>query len=74
MCGDYHSVSGMHKDEPLQRFVNKISGGRVEPATGEVTLCGLAIETDDTTGLAVAVEPFRQGGSLRPVAPGMWTE
>lgn len=74
MCGDYHSVIGMHKDEPLQRFVNKISGGRFEPATGEVTLCGLAIETDDATGLAVAVEPFRQGGSLRPVVPGMWTE
>jgi metallophosphoesterase (TIGR00282 family) len=72
MCGDYNSVIGMQKDEPLRRFQAKISSGRLEPAMGEATLCGLAIETDDATGLAVAVEPLRLGGTLRPTQPMMW--
>ena len=73
MCGDYHSVIGMQKDEPVHRFVTKIGRGRIEPATGEATLSGLAIETDNTTGLAKAVAPFRIGGCLRPVEPMIWS-
>ena len=34
MCGDYDSVIGMDKDEPLRRFTRKIAGARFEPATG----------------------------------------
>jgi metallophosphoesterase (TIGR00282 family) len=72
MCGDYDSVIGMQKDEPLRRFQAKISSGRLEPAMGEATLCGLAIETDDETGLAIAVEPLRLGGALSTAKPTMW--
>src|SRR5919108_560717 len=37
MTGDYDSVIGMNKEEPLSRFLTKISGARFEPATGEAT-------------------------------------
>src|SRR5256885_6264336 len=52
MTGDYNSIIGMSKDEPLSRFLRKIPGARFEPATGQATLYGLAVETDDGTGLA----------------------
>ena len=56
MSGDYNSVIGMAKDEPLSRFLRRISSGRFEVADGPATLCGFAIETDDATGLARRVE------------------
>ena len=34
MTGDYDSVIGMEKDEPLRRFTRKIPSGRFEPALG----------------------------------------
>jgi calcineurin-like phosphoesterase len=57
----------MQKDEPLQRFVNKISSSRFEPAMGEATVCGVLIDADDKTGLARRSEPLRLGGVLRRV-------
>ena len=54
MCGDYDSVIGMEKEEPLNRFVKKIPGGRFTPALGSATLCGVFVETDDSSGLATA--------------------
>lgn len=64
MCGDYNSVIGMEKTEPLNRFLRKIPGGRFEPANGEATLCGVYLETDDRTGLATRIQPIRLGGRL----------
>jgi 2',3'-cyclic-nucleotide 2'-phosphodiesterase len=72
MCGDYNSVIGMAKDEPLTRFLRKLPVERLKPAEGEATLCGLAVETDDRTGLAVAVSPFRIGGRLSPAEVPFW--
>ena len=46
MTGDYNSVIGMEKDEPLRRFTRRIPSGRFEPALGPATLCGVAVETD----------------------------
>src|SRR6476661_2698906 len=66
MTGDYDSVIGMDKEEPLRRFTRKIPGVRFEPADGAATLCGLAVEIDDATGLARAVAPLRIGGRLAP--------
>jgi len=74
MCGDYDSVLGMEKDEPVNRFQRKIAGGRFTPALGESTICGLAVETDDRTGLAAHVAPVRIGGRLDQILPGFWTE
>jgi metallophosphoesterase (TIGR00282 family) len=73
MTGDYDSVIGMAKDEPLQRFVRRISTSRFEPASGAATLCGVAVETDPATGLATRVSPVRLGGSLEPAKPEFWS-
>jgi 2',3'-cyclic-nucleotide 2'-phosphodiesterase len=72
MCGDYDSVIGMDKAEPLQRFLRKLNVERMKPAEGEATVCGLAVETDDRTGLALKVAPFRIGGRLQPIELPFW--
>ncbi|MFA6265027.1 MAG: TIGR00282 family metallophosphoesterase [Pseudolabrys sp.] len=72
MTGDYDSVIGMAKDEPLNRFLRKIPGGKFEPATGSATLSGIAVETDDRTGLAKKVAPVRLGGILDQASPAFW--
>ena len=72
MCGDYDSVIGMEKSEPLQRFLRKLPVERMKPAEGEATLCGLAVETDDATGLALKVAPIRIGGRLAPAEVPFW--
>ena len=69
MCGDYDSVIGMEKDEPVNRFVTKLRGARFGPAQGTPTLCGVIVETDDATGKADAVHPIRIGGRLSSAAP-----
>jgi len=69
MCGDYDSVIGMSKTEPLRRFVTGMGSGRFEPALGAATVCGTLVETDDRTGLATAVQPLRRGGRLAPAGP-----
>ena len=69
MCGDYDSVIGMTKDEPLRRFVTGMAKSRFQPATGEATLSGLYVETDDWTGLATRVEMVREGGRLESAGP-----
>ena len=72
MTGDFDSVIGMTKDEPLNRFLRKISGAKFEPASGPATLCGLAVETDDATGLACKVGAVRLGGVLEEARPKFW--
>ena len=72
MTGDYDSIIGMQKDEPLRRFQSGIPSARFEPASGEATLSGVAVETDDATGLAVKVAPVRIGGRLSPAKPSFW--
>ena len=72
MTGDFESVIGMNKDEPLNRFLRKIPGAKFEPATGPATICGLAVETDDATGLAARVGAVRLGGVLEQARPGFW--
>ncbi len=69
MCGDYDSVIGMEKGEPLRRFITGMSKGRFVPAEAEATLSGIYVETDDRTGLAKTVTPIRFGGRLSPSAP-----
>jgi calcineurin-like phosphoesterase len=64
MCGDYNSVIGMDKEEPVRRFLTKVPGERFTPAQGAATLAGIAVEIDDATGLATAVAPLRIGGAL----------
>jgi hypothetical protein len=72
MCGDYDSVLGMEKDEPISRFLRKIPSGRFTPALGEATVSGVAVEIDETSGLATAIAPLRLGGRLSQVLPPDW--
>ena len=72
MCGDYESVLGLDFREPVRRFVEKTPGSRAEVATGEGTLCGLAIETDDRTGLALRMGAVRIGPTIPETRPDFW--
>jgi metallophosphoesterase (TIGR00282 family) len=72
MCGDYDSVLGMDKEEPIRRFLRKVPGARFEPATGSASLTGVAVETDDATGLARRIAPVRLGGVLSEARPDFW--
>jgi metallophosphoesterase (TIGR00282 family) len=71
MTGDYDSVIGMDKEEPIRRMTRKGPGSRFEPALGPATLCGIAVETD-TSGHAIKVAPVRIGGRLSQTRPDFW--
>lgn len=72
MCGDYDSVLGMGKEEPLARFLTKIPNGRFQPSLGKATISGVGIDIDDATGLARAIAPLRLGGRLSQAEPAFW--
>ena len=69
MCGDYNSVIGMDKAEPMRRFVTGMGKTRFQPALGEATLSGVYVETDDRTGKTTKIRMIRQGGRLEQAAP-----
>ena len=62
MTGDYNSVIGMDKDEPLRRFTRRIPSARFEPALGPATFCGVAAEIG-ADGFAKSHSP---GANRRP--------
>lgn len=72
MTGDYESILGMAKEEPIRRFVEKTPGARLEAANGVGTLSGVAVETDDRTGLAKRIAPVRLGPGLSRAVPEFW--
>jgi len=72
MTGDYNSVIGMTKDEPIGRFLRRISTSKFEAANGPATLCGIAVETDDASGLATRVAAVRIGARLEQARPAFW--
>lgn len=69
MCGDYDSVIGMDKIEPMRRFITGMPKSRFTPANGEATLSGVFVETDDRTGVAQSVRMVRFGGRLEQASP-----
>jgi metallophosphoesterase (TIGR00282 family) len=74
MCGDFDSILGFEASGPLNRFLTHLPGSRFQPATGPATICGLAVDTDDQTGLARQVSPVRIGANLTPIIPDFWQE
>lgn len=74
MCGVYNSVLGMKRAEPVNRFLTRVPSERFEPETGAVTVCGLAVEINDKTGLAERAKAVRLGGDLEPTEPLFWVE
>ena len=60
MSGDYNSVIGMDKENPIHGFTKGYrSEGRFTPSDGKGTICGVYIQSDDDTGLAKTIEPFQ---------------
>ncbi|WP_338632362.1 TIGR00282 family metallophosphoesterase [Afipia carboxidovorans] len=72
MSGDYESIIGMDREEPLGRFLRGYPAARFTAGEGPGTLSGLAVETDDASGLARAVAPVRIGPVLEPAKPTFW--
>lgn len=72
MTGDYNGSLGMAREAPMQKFITKLPGERMEAAAGPATLCGVAVDTDDTSGLARAIEPVRIGPRLKNHLPSFW--
>lgn len=71
MTGDYDSVIGMKKKTATGRFLSKLPQGRLEPAEQEATLCGLFVQTNDVSGLAIRARPVRVGGELDQALPSL---
>ena len=60
MTGDYNSVIGYKKENPIHAFIKGYrTEGRFEPAEGKAIICGSFIESDDKTGLATHIESFK---------------
>ena len=72
MTGDFDSVIGMAKEEPLQRFTTRIPSARFEPATGPATLCARRRRNRPDNGLALRVGAVRLGGVLEQAKPDFW--
>jgi len=68
MCGDYTSVIGMTPEAAIGRFTGE-DKGRLGVAMGEPSLSGVFVVTDDESGLAISISPFRRGGTLSPIDP-----
>jgi metallophosphoesterase (TIGR00282 family) len=51
MTGPYDGVIGVQKDLVLGKFLSNMPV-RFEPATGDVRLCGVVVDCDETTGRA----------------------
>ncbi|MFV0512163.1 MAG: YmdB family metallophosphoesterase [Jhaorihella sp.] len=69
MCGDYDSIIGMDKAEPMRRFITGMAKARFTPALGEATVSGLYVETDDRSGAATLARMVRLGGRLEQATP-----
>ena len=60
MSGDYNSVIGMDKENPIHGFTKGYrSNGRFTTANGIGKVCGTYIESDDKTGLAIKISTFQ---------------
>jgi len=60
MSGDYNSVIGMDKENPIHGFTKGYrSNGRFTAANGIGKVCGTYVESDDKTGLAIKISTFQ---------------
>ena len=61
MCGPYDSVLGRRKDRVL-KYMSTSMPVPFEVATGDVRMCGVYAEVDETTGKATAIERIELHG------------
>jgi metallophosphoesterase (TIGR00282 family) len=55
MTGPYDSVIGVQKELVVGKFLSNMPV-RFEPATGDVRLCAVVVDCDDTTGRAASIQ------------------
>ena len=55
MTGPYDSVIGVKKELVVEKFLNGMPA-RFEAASGDVRLCAVLVECDDSTGRATRIE------------------
>ncbi len=58
MTGSYSGVIGMEKSQIIERFT-KIPAPRAEHSKGDVWICAVVIEVDETTGKATRIERLK---------------
>ena len=58
MTGSYAGVIGMNKDHVLERFT-KVPARRADHSKGNVWICAVVIEIDETTGKALKIERLK---------------
>ena len=68
MTGPYDSVIGVRKELAIQKFLTQLPT-RFEPATGDVRLCGVHLEVDESTGRCRHVERISLALEAAPRAP-----
>ncbi len=66
MCGDYDSVIGMNKENSLNKFLKEKSVKHF-PAQGKATLCGVIVDCDINTGLAIGINSYIFGDQLKNI-------
>ena len=59
MCGNYDSILGFEITTPINRLRRIYNSDRLIPASGQGTLYGILVETDDKTGLAKSIEHIK---------------
>jgi len=69
MTGDYDSVIGVRKDISIHRFIKKMPGEKMVPASGDASVCGSLIVTNDESGKALAIDRVCIGGRLKLALP-----
>ncbi len=69
MTGDYDSVIGVQKDIAIGRFVTKMPGRSMIPASENKMLCGALITVNAENGKALSIEPIRIGDVLSETRP-----
>ncbi|MGE0846932.1 MAG: TIGR00282 family metallophosphoesterase [Flavobacteriaceae bacterium] len=69
MTGDYDSIIGMDKEEPVSRFLTALPRRRFAAAEGPGALCGVLVEVEEASGLARAVSPVRLGEGVEETLP-----
>jgi metallophosphoesterase (TIGR00282 family) len=70
MCGDYASLIGHSTESITSRYLKKVPmTEKPGPATGQATLCGAYVETNDATGACVRISPVVIDGALREITP-----
>ncbi len=72
MTGDYQSVIGMDKDEPLGRFLRRISHEQVRGGERPGDVVGAGGRDRRRDRACHGVGPVRLGGMLEETRPVFW--